>query len=165
MELNLLPVLNCEGKRLPVDVSFEIESRQGDLFRILSPVVLKGQVVNIGGCLEFEAKGSATLEFMCDRCCDTFSEEVVFNIEEKFKKEESADIPQENPDITVIVGNVIDLDEIAYDGLALSMPSKILCSEDCKGLCANCGKNLNEGQCECDTRPIDPRFDILDKLL
>ena len=39
-----------------------------------------------------------------------------------------------------------------------------LCKDDCEGLCAKCGKNLNEGECSCDTRETDPRFDVLDKF-
>ena len=49
--------------------------------------------------------------------------------------------------------------------LEMEFPVRILCREDCRGLCQRCGKNLNEGECGCDTREIDPRMEPLRKLL
>ena len=49
--------------------------------------------------------------------------------------------------------------------LLLDFPTRVLCSEDCKGLCHKCGKDLNEGDCGCDHREIDPRFAVLQQLL
>ena len=63
-----------------------------------------------------------------------------------------------NPDL-------IDLDELVMSDLLLTLPMKHLCREDCKGLCAQCGKNLNEGDCGCIKKPVDPRLEALRKLL
>lgn len=165
MELNLMPIMNFEGKQMTVDHTLDVETRKGDTFEILSPVKITGTIVNIGGCLELEAEGNTTLSLTCDRCGNTFSQPFDFQIKERYKKEETDLGDNENPDIIVLEGNTIDLCEIAYDNLVLSLPSKILCDSDCKGLCSQCGKNLNNGSCDCDTTPTDPRFDILDKLL
>ena len=56
------------------------------------------------------------------------------------------------------------LDAELLELLELSFPSKMLCDEDCKGLCQKCGKNLNEGECSCDMTEIDPRMLPLKKL-
>ncbi|MBQ2614516.1 MAG: DUF177 domain-containing protein [Clostridia bacterium] len=165
MEFNLLPLLNCEGKQVPLDLTLEIAPRTGDNFRILGPVSLVGNIINIGGSIELNAKGQAELILTCDRCTEEFSMTLPFTVEERFKKEDPAQGEEPNPDITVLEGNTIDLAELAYDGLALQIPSKILCGEDCLGLCPNCGQNLNHGECGCDTRTTDPRFDVLDQLL
>ncbi|MEE1012853.1 MAG: DUF177 domain-containing protein [Clostridia bacterium] len=165
MEFNLLPILNCEGKRLPIDVSLQIESRPGDTFRILEPVTVTGEMVNIGGSLELEAQGKAKLALTCDRCAEDFNTEISFEIRERFKKEDSDGTIETNPDIVILEGNTLDLDELVYDAVVLNLPTKVLCSEDCKGLCLNCGQNLNRGTCGCDNRPTDPRFDVLDQLL
>ena len=61
-------------------------------------------------------------------------------------------------------GDNADLDDIMTTAFVLSMDSKLLCSEDCKGLCAKCGKNLNEGPCQCKP-DVDPRFAALQQLL
>jgi len=58
----------------------------------------------------------------------------------------------------------IDLDEYIRDYAVLAVPMKNLCSEDCKGLCPKCGKNLNEGTCNCSEENIDPRWESIQKL-
>jgi len=58
----------------------------------------------------------------------------------------------------------IDLDEYIRDYAVLAVPMKNLCSEDCKGLCSKCGKNLNEGTCNCNEENIDPRWESIQKL-
>ena len=58
----------------------------------------------------------------------------------------------------------LDLSQLALEDVFLSLPSKLLCSEDCKGICPQCGKNLNEGPCDCK-KEIDPRLAALLDLL
>ena len=57
-----------------------------------------------------------------------------------------------------------DLTEIVRQAILLAVSLKPLCSEDCKGLCAQCGKNLNDGPCGCKTEVIDERWAALKKL-
>ena len=64
-----------------------------------------------------------------------------------------------------IESDEIDLDEIFFQELLLNMKSTVLCSEDCKGLCPVCGKNLNDGDCGCTRKEIDPRLSKLAELL
>ena len=59
----------------------------------------------------------------------------------------------------------LDMDELIYTEVVLAMPNKHLCSEDCKGICQECGKNLNDGPCDCATKTGDPRLAALSKLL
>ena len=61
-------------------------------------------------------------------------------------------------------GDSFDMDAAAEDAVVLNMDMRILCREDCKGLCPQCGKNLNEGPCGC-SKPIDPRLEKLKALL
>ncbi len=165
MELNLLPILNCEGKRLAIDAALQLDLHPEDTFCLLEPIEVKGQLVNIGGSLELDAEGRAKLTLTCDRCAETFEAEIPFQIQERFKKEDNTGEEETNPDITILEGTTIHLEELVYDALVLSMPTKVLCKEDCKGICPICGQNLNQNACDCDDRPTDPRFDILDKLL
>mgnify|MGYP001091754997 FL=1 len=67
--------------------------------------------------------------------------------------------------IKPILQSVLDLEELARTDILLELPTKVLCSEDCKGLCSQCGKNLNEGECSCEKKQIDPRLAILSQLL
>ena len=56
------------------------------------------------------------------------------------------------------------ISEIVRESILAALPMKILCRDDCRGLCLKCGQNLNRGQCDCDTTEIDPRLAILAKL-
>ena len=58
-------------------------------------------------------------------------------------------------------GRTIDLNDYMREQVNLSLPYKVVCAEDCKGLCSGCGQNLNEQQCGCETRQEDSRFAVL----
>ena len=58
-------------------------------------------------------------------------------------------------------GRTLSLSDQVWETLLTLMPVKLLCKEDCKGLCINCGKDLNEGTCSCSALKTDPRFDVL----
>jgi len=68
-------------------------------------------------------------------------------------------------DVIVFSGYSLPLDEIVLNAILVSMDVRYLCSEDCKGLCPVCGKNLNVEACDCKSDVIDPRFEALSKLL
>ena len=74
---------------------------------------------------------------------------------------------EENEDEWVfpLEGDSADLDDIVRTVFVLNLDSKLLCKEDCKGICEKCGKNLNEGECGCPKREIDPRLSALADLL
>ena len=57
-----------------------------------------------------------------------------------------------------IEGYNLDVDKLAYGEALLNWPSRVLCSEDCKGLCPVCGQNLNRSECGCDRTQLDPRM-------
>ena len=67
--------------------------------------------------------------------------------------------PVESEEDTLVAeSEKIDLDALAWETLWTNLPLRLLCKEDCKGLCPKCGKDLNEGSCQCDHKEIDPRL-------
>ena len=58
-------------------------------------------------------------------------------------------------------GRVIDIMPQIQESVYALIPTKVLCKEDCKGLCPNCGMNLNEGSCSCQNENVDPRLEAL----
>ena len=58
-------------------------------------------------------------------------------------------------------GEKIDLGDYLREKINISLPFKVVCSEDCRGLCCGCGKNLNEEKCGCVADGPDPRFAVL----
>jgi uncharacterized protein len=61
----------------------------------------------------------------------------------------------------VLCGHELDVDEALREELLLGFPSRLLCSEDCLGLCPKCGRPKREGDCGCSDREIDPRLAVL----
>lgn len=166
MQIDITQIKNYEGKQISIDCSLDLKLNELDSFTAVKPVEIHGVIRNFGGTIELDAKAHTRLKMICDRCASEFERDIDFNISESFKEAENGDVDGEdlNPDITYFTGDTIDLDEWVYTDLILSLPGKCLCSDDCKGLCPTCGTNLNEGECSCDTRPSDPRFDVLDGL-
>lgn len=82
----------------------------------------------------------------CDRCLNEFEYKVSFSFTENYK---------DSPDDTQyeLMEKSIELNKMLTDNLIASLPTKFLCDEQCKGLCSKCGKNLNEGKCDCDDKP------------
>lgn len=165
MEINLTPILSREGGRLPVNLCCEPKSSPKDLFSFTKPVAVTGEAVNIGGGIALNVHITAELRFSCDRCGTEAVRTFETDAEEVLEKEETAEENGDNnPDAIRFSGYTVDLDDIVYQNVFMSLPAKLLCREDCKGLCPVCGKNLNLEPCECDKQVTDPRFDILDKF-
>ena len=129
---------------------------------IVRPVLAQGSVVNHAGALVLNGTARSELDLVCDRCGKEFSREKVVALDmllaDELEQEDSED------EIFLLDGNELDLDELVTTAFVLSMDTKNLCSEDCKGLCAKCGADLNLGPCGC--RPeVDPRLAALAQLL
>ncbi|HLL22556.1 MAG TPA: DUF177 domain-containing protein [Kofleriaceae bacterium] len=77
--------------------------------------------------------------------------------------DEGAEVSSEDLDVFPYDGETIDLEPLLREQFVLSIPFAPLCSEDCKGLCSQCGTNLNTGTCSCEA-PIDPRLAALKGL-
>lgn len=97
--------------------------------------------------------------YPCSRCLTPVSVDRKETLSEVFGTE--AQLPE---DVLPYNGEYIDLTEAIRDTLILSEPMRVLCREDCKGLCPQCGANLNEGPCSCPTDKIDPRLAKLGEL-
>jgi uncharacterized protein len=77
---------------------------------------------------------------------------------------EERELTEEELGLVPVVGEEIDLNPLVAEQLILALPIKVLCSESCKGLCPQCGQNLNEGDCHCGDAAIPGPFDALKKL-
>lgn len=165
MELNLLTVINADGGKLNIDeeLDFSAEKEYGVIF--LSSVKISGEIVNMGGTLELDARVETKLGLKCDRCCEDFDYDMAFDMHELMKKAEYPESDAaEISDIHVIEGSTVDLTALVSDNIFMNLPAKRLCKPDCEGLCPQCGLNLNFGKCDCAEKTTDPRFDILDKF-
>ncbi len=119
-------------------------------------------ITNHAGLVELDALVRFNYRFRCDRCYDPFNRDFAFKFHHILvtsPAEDNSDDYIEAPDYT------LDTDILLRDDILLELPSKLLCKDSCKGLCPKCGKNLNNGNCACSLREVDPRFAALNKLL
>jgi uncharacterized protein len=106
--------------------------------------------------------------FTCDRCLDVFRRpmEVEYELIYLLTPQEPARKSEEQVEVQVLSHdtNIIDIGEDARQFLLLQLPIKMLCKDDCAGLCPSCGTNLNRGACDCSVTEADPRWNALKNL-
>ncbi len=106
----------------------------------------------------------------CSRCLKVFDYPLSVDIEEEYfpvidvNSGTPLEIPEEPGGFTIDEHHILDLKEAIRQNILLAIPMKPLCREDCAGLCQSCGKDLNQGQCDCNKAEIDPRWSKLAKL-
>lgn len=101
----------------------------------------------------------ATAETSCSRCLDEMKLKIEVDFQELFAYSVSSD------DELSVSGEHIDLEQVVIDSVVLNLPFQPVCSEDCLGLCAECGLKLNEDPDHTHENPVDPRFSALKDLL
>ena len=162
MRLDLRDVINTPDAKK--SFRFEVDMSDLDFYgrtRITQPVQAEGCVTNHAGALVLEGTARSVLDLACDRCGKEFSREKVVALDSLVAHELEDD---ENDEIILLEGSELDLDDVVSTAFILAMDTKNLCSDDCKGLCAKCGVNLNEGICRCKP-DVDPRLAALAQLL
>ena len=148
--------LNINGEDVGVDIE------------IAEPVSVKGKIENISGYVHLEASICCSYKSSCARCLAPVNSVLTTEIDKAvcnagvLEDEEAEDVVT---NYLIIEKNELDLDEICIEEIMFALPFRVLCKEDCKGLCSKCGKNLNEGDCGCDFHEIDPRLAPLAELL
>ena len=164
MLLGLSKIIDCPGQSLPFSVSVDLSDLcYGVSYPVSEPVLAQGTVRNTAGVLMMEGQVSTTIHGICDRCASPFDRKVSFPIEVVLVTE-LANEENEDEWVFPLEGDSADLDDIVRTVFVLNLDSKLLCKEDCKGLCPQCGKNLNDGPCNCQ-KELDPRFAALKQLL
>lgn len=164
MLLDLSKIIDVPGASTQFSTSLDLSDLQfGTCFPLKAPVQASGTVRNTAGVLMTSGTITARIDGVCDRCAGEFSRDVEYPLEVVLVTE-LADEDHEDEETFLLEGNKADMDEIVRTVFILNMDSKLLCSEECKGLCFRCGKNLNFRKCECK-KEIDPRFAALQQLL
>ena len=128
-------------------------------------VRLAGNEVFVNGHVETRA------QVECDRCLKPveipvntdFALEYITGSE--YESVETAELTEAEMSVSVFDGEGIDVDEIVKEQIVLAVPTRMLCREDCKGICPECGADRNRGDCDCTTSDIDPRWAALKNLI
>lgn len=162
MLINLSDVLTGHHKTIEQDCLIEMEEFESELggFPITKKENLHIVIKYIKG-RELLIKGNTkvTIIIPCDRCL----KEVPTEFRLDFEKIVDLSDDQENEldEKNYIDGYHLDVDKLLYNEILIGWPMKILCSDDCKGICNVCGQNLNEGTCDCEDTSLDPRMSVI----
>lgn len=164
MLLDLKPIMATPGDTIPFLESFDLSDLcYGVSYPVSEAVIAEGTVRNTAGVLVMKGTVRTRIHGVCDRCAGEFQRDVSFPIDAVLVTELSSE-EDEDENIFPLVGDSADLEEIVRTVFVLNLDSKLLCREDCKGICPRCGKNLNLGKCDCRKEP-DPRLAALAQLL
>lgn len=167
MLLNLSDVLTCEGKQESFEIPLEMESFDcsSGSFRVLEKTPIYFSFTNIGK-EKARVEGECKITFcgVCDRCLT----EVPTTLSLQFERIVACpDVVAEDEvvdDLGFMEGYQLNTETFMYHEIIGSWPAKILCKEDCKGICPVCGQNRNERECGCDTFVPDPRMAVIQDI-
>ena len=161
MVIDISNVVRSINKEVSKEVSIELtsfESRLGS-FPILqkSPVVLtvaneENKTIYIRGSVD------VTLSIPCGRCLEEVPTQICFDIDKKLAVTDGALVDDEMEETDYLIGFELDVDKLVYAEILVNWPMKVLCKEDCEGICKVCGMNLNKGDCGCQRTELDPRM-------
>jgi uncharacterized protein len=141
------------------------EVKQAEPLEVNATAELLDGQIRIAGDLETK------IEMVCARCLDPVIEEVHKDFDllyqplrKGMKPEEEQRLKDDDTEIGFFQGEGLFLADVLKEQVLLSLPMKVICQSDCRGLCATCGANLNHEECRCETHATDPRLAPLARL-
>lgn len=162
MLIELTKILEQDGRTIRREAPLMQKniSVSGKLYPLEEEEPAEFEVTNLGR-KQLLIKGSAKIRTIipCDRCLEDvewiFSLVFEREVDMKLSEEERR---QSDEEYNFMEGMCLDTDKLLHNELLINWPIRVLCREDCKGLCSMCGSNLNHGECGCDREVPDPRM-------
>jgi uncharacterized protein len=135
---------------------------------LASEAAVEGQVSRKGEQVRLRGRIKAEVEVLCDRCLAATREPLEVEFEASYIPREAAaergdnvELLADDLEFAAYEGDAVDVDELVREQILLALPTRLLCREDCRGLCQKCGADLNAGECSCEQGEIDPRWSAL----
>lgn len=144
---------------------------EDERLRLASPVTVSGEIRREDARVKVNGRVEARIQVECDRCLQP----VELPVSSKFKlkyvskqdyeAERAVELSEEDLDLSVFDGEAIDIDALVTEEILLAVPDHLLCQDDCKGICPQCGIDRNSADCGCDNTEVDPRWSGLKELV
>ena len=150
MKLDITKGIQRKGTELAFDLSdsWNEDRWNGDAIAYTAPVTLSGTYMLADETVIVRGIARAEITSPCARCLKPTVTAVEAEVEEAFFRDADGTLEVEE-DQYKYSGHVLELDDAVRTALLLEMPSRVLCKEDCKGLCSQCGQDLNINECSC----------------
>jgi uncharacterized protein len=135
--------------------------------RLTKPAAINGKIRLSGNDVFVNGHLDTQAQVECDRCLQLVEVPVNADFEleyitgSDYESSEAAELTEAEMSVSVFDGEAIDVDEIVKEQILLAVPTRMLCREDCKGICPECGIDRNTGQCNCVKEDVDPRWAAL----
>ena len=142
----------------------------GDAYRIVTPSDLAFEIHKDKDKFRLVGDVAAELELSCSRCLEPFRLPIAAPFDVRYLPASAAaaavdrEVDDDDLETSYYRNGEIDLNELLREQFYLALPMKPLCRKDCRGLCMQCGTNLNEGACDCAPVWEDPRLAALKGL-
>ena len=165
MFVNLTDVFTNEGKQVTMQVESETEqiSIGAEVFPVRDKTPVNLTFTNIGkGKVRIVGDTEMTFAMRCDRCLKPVEQMFILRFDrEVFAPDMIESIPDGVQEQEFMDGFVLDVEDLLHNEIVINWPMKVLCKLDCKGICRQCGQDLNTGTCDCDTFVPDPRMAVI----
>jgi uncharacterized protein len=146
----------------------ELDFDESEL-RLIEPVRVNGQVLRKQGEVELRGQLHTKAAIACSRCLKEVELPIALNFSERFatatawQGEEQHELSEDDLDLG-LVDEAVELDDLVKEEILLALPAHVLCDENCKGICPNCGADRNVSECGCETQQVDARWAKLKDL-
>lgn len=144
---------------------------ENDRVRLVVAPTVSGKFLQEARRVHVSGWLAARVQVECDRCLKPVEIRVDsrFKLEyvtaEDYQAQQAVELTEEDLDLSVFDGEVIDIDELVTEELLLAVADHVLCNDNCKGICPVCGVDRNSVDCECQTAEVDPRWAGLRELV
>ena len=154
-----------EGLDLDIEENFGPEE-----ISLVSPVKAHLELTKAHSEVIVVGNLSAELEFECSRCLKKYRHVMAVPIDVVYHPMEDIgtdrhELKDDEMDMGFYQGEELDMKELIREQIMLNIQMKPLCDENCRGICSQCGTDLNTDTCSCETKTIDSRLEVLKKLL
>lgn len=171
MRLDLTDVCTCENREVTKAVTIEAASFDSKLgvFPIIAKKPFDLHMVNRENKqLLITGETDVEIAIPCDRCLEDVPTRFHLKFDEVVPLEGADGTAEETEETDYMEGVQLDVDRLVYHEILVNWPMKVLCQEDCRGICKKCGTNLNRQDCGCSKTELDPRMaaiqDIFNKF-
>lgn len=150
MKLDITRGIQKKGMDVPFDLvePWGEDHWNGDTISYVRPVSFSGTYMLADETVIVRGVARAAIESPCARCLKPAQTDVTAEVDEAFVRDKGEEREAED-DQYMYSGHVLELDEAVRTALLLELPSRVLCKEDCRGLCPRCGQDLNINECSC----------------
>ena len=168
MLINLTELFTRDGKEQDYTQELEMEKFHAPdgVYDLAEAEPVRLHVVNTGNrTLVLDGSAKLSLMIPCSRCLELVKVPFSLTLERTFDMNRTdEDRVKDLDEQPYLQGYNLDVDQLVRDELLLNLPMKVLCNEDCKGICNRCGANLNYETCDCDRSVPDPRMSVIQDI-